>query len=134
MTPSQAYRAALEAAAKVADRQYEAYLKAANKSESEMMACRFDQKSDACTMLAAAIRALPVPEDVGGFRITQKANPTADIIARGMKELNDAGGMVLVPREPTETMLEAANREWDGRMSARSAGVWMAMIEAYAKE
>ena len=31
--------------------------------------------------------------------------------------------------EPSEGMLEAANREWDGRMSARSAGVWQAMIQ-----
>lgn len=42
-----------------------------------------------------------------------------------------AGGeWVSVPREPTEAMYAAANREWDGRMSARSAGVWQAMIAA----
>ena len=33
-------------------------------------------------------------------------------------------------REPTEPMLQASEREWDGRMSARSAGVWQAMIDA----
>lgn len=36
----------------------------------------------------------------------------------------------LKPREPTEAMHKAANREWDGRMSARSAGVWQAMWDA----
>jgi hypothetical protein len=36
----------------------------------------------------------------------------------------------LVPIEPTEAMLKAAEREWDGRMSARSAGVWKAMLDA----
>jgi hypothetical protein len=36
----------------------------------------------------------------------------------------------LTPREPTEEMHAAANREWDGRMSARSAGVWQAMWDA----
>lgn len=39
-------------------------------------------------------------------------------------------GWALVPIEPTEAMHAAANREWDGRMSARSAGVWQAMIGA----
>jgi hypothetical protein len=39
-------------------------------------------------------------------------------------------GWRLVPREATENMHQAAHREWDGRMSARSAGVWDAMIEA----
>jgi hypothetical protein len=37
-------------------------------------------------------------------------------------------------REPTEAMLEASNREWDGRMSARSAGVWQAMVDAALTE
>lgn len=36
----------------------------------------------------------------------------------------------LVPKEPTEEMHGAANREWDGRMSARSRGVWKAMLAA----
>jgi len=39
-------------------------------------------------------------------------------------------GWRLVPVEPTEAMHEAANREWDGRMSARAAGVWQAMLAA----
>lgn len=39
-------------------------------------------------------------------------------------------GFVLVPKVPTEAMHDAANREWDGRMSARSAGVYEAMIAA----
>lgn len=33
-------------------------------------------------------------------------------------------------REPTEGMVEASNREWDGRMSHRSSGAWLAMIDA----
>ena len=37
---------------------------------------------------------------------------------------------VCVPVEPTEAMYAAAEREWDGRMSARSAGVWKAMLAA----
>jgi hypothetical protein len=36
--------------------------------------------------------------------------------------------------EPSEGMHEAANREWDGRMSARSAGVWNAMLTQFIKE
>lgn len=39
-------------------------------------------------------------------------------------------GYVIVPVNPTEAMYAAAEREWDGRMSARSAGVWRAMIAA----
>lgn len=42
----------------------------------------------------------------------------------------EADGWVLVPREPTEAMLKASEREWDGRMSARSSGVWQAMLAA----
>lgn len=42
--------------------------------------------------------------------------------------------VVLVPREPTEAMIEASNREWDGRMSHRSSGAWKAMIAAYEAE
>lgn len=38
--------------------------------------------------------------------------------------------LVLVPREPTPEMYAAAEREWDGRISARIAGVWQAMIDA----
>ena len=33
-----------------------------------------------------------------------------------------------VPVVADETMHAAAEREWDGRMSARSAGVWTAML------
>lgn len=33
-------------------------------------------------------------------------------------------------REPTEDMIEASNREWDGRMSHRSSCAWQAMIDA----
>ena len=33
----------------------------------------------------------------------------------------------VVPVEATEEMVEAAARDWDGRMSARSSGVWGAM-------
>lgn len=39
-------------------------------------------------------------------------------------------GWKLVPVEPTEAMHKAAEREWDGRMSARSRGVWQAMLAA----
>lgn len=79
MTPSQAYRAGLEAAAKVA------YYAAGNTHVCS--ACRLALSDE----IVFAIRALPVPEDAGSFHITQKANPTADIIARGMKELEDVG-------------------------------------------
>ena len=41
-----------------------------------------------------------------------------------------ADGYKLVPVEPTEEMYAAAEREWDGRMSARSRGAWQAMIAA----
>lgn len=37
---------------------------------------------------------------------------------------------VMVPREPTEAMLAASEREWDGRMSFRSTGAWQAMLSA----
>ena len=37
-------------------------------------------------------------------------------------------------REPTEAMHEAANREWDGRMSFRVTGAWQAMIAAALKQ
>lgn len=53
--------------------------------------------------------------------------PTAPVNVGGQPE---ADGWRLVPIEPTEEMHAAANREWDGRMSARSAGVWQAMINA----
>ena len=33
-------------------------------------------------------------------------------------------------REPTEAMIDASNREWDGRMSYRSSGAWQACIDA----
>lgn len=36
-------------------------------------------------------------------------------------------------REPTEAMLAATNREWDGRMSFRSTGAWQAMIDEALK-
>jgi hypothetical protein len=39
-------------------------------------------------------------------------------------------GWKLVPVEATEAMHQAANREWDGRISARIANVWGAMLAA----
>lgn len=39
-------------------------------------------------------------------------------------------GWALVPIEPTPLMHAASEREWDGRMSARTRGVWRAMISA----
>lgn len=39
-------------------------------------------------------------------------------------------GMVVVPVVPTLEMIEASNREWDGRMSHRSSGAWQAMVAA----
>ncbi len=39
-------------------------------------------------------------------------------------------GWWLVPIEPTEAMYAAAEREWDGRMSVRTRGVWQAMLAA----
>lgn len=52
-----------------------------------------------------------------------------------------AAGYVIVPREPTEAMIEASNREidfrdnadWDGRKSHLSSGAWRAMIDAAPK-
>ncbi len=35
-----------------------------------------------------------------------------------------------VLEEPSEAMLEASNREWDGRMSYRSTGAFLAMLSA----
>ena len=49
---------------------------------------------------------------------------------RMFADVLDSNGLVVVPKEPTEKMYAAAEREWDGRMSARSAGVWKSMIEA----
>ena len=37
---------------------------------------------------------------------------------------------ILVPKVATEGMHEATLQEWDGRMSARSAGVYDAMLSA----
>lgn len=37
-------------------------------------------------------------------------------------------------REPTEKMLAASAREWDGRMSYRSSGAWQAMIDEALKQ
>src|SRR5690606_36666785 len=42
--------------------------------------------------------------------------------------VTEAQGCRLVPEEPTDAMYAAAEREWDGRMSARIAGVWKAML------
>jgi hypothetical protein len=42
----------------------------------------------------------------------------------------DACGMVLVPREPTKEMLEAA---WADALAEDAAGVWRAMIAAYGQ-
>ena len=42
----------------------------------------------------------------------------------------EAQGLVIVPREPTEAMLQATEKEWDGRMSFRSTGAWQAMLAA----
>lgn len=74
MTPAQAYRAALEAAAKVAEDSLSIHIHIMDKSI--LYAAR-----QAADDIAAAIRALPVPQ--------------AD------------GDMVMVPREPTEEMIGA---------------------------
>jgi hypothetical protein len=37
-------------------------------------------------------------------------------------------------RDPSEKMIEASNREWDGRMSHRSSGAWQAMIDCALAE
>lgn len=36
----------------------------------------------------------------------------------------------IVPREPSDAMVEASNREWDGRMSYRSSGAYQAVTAA----
>ena len=53
------------------------------------------------------------------------ASRAADLLSR-----MDGEGWRTVPVEPTEAMYAAAEREWDGRMSARSRGVWQAMLAA----
>lgn len=45
-----------------------------------------------------------------------------------------ARAAIAAMREPTEVMIEASNREWDGRMSYRSSGAWQAMIDAALSE
>lgn len=47
-----------------------------------------------------------------------------------MEYLEDAKAAIGAMREPTEAMIEASNREWDGRMSHRSSGAWQAMVDA----
>lgn len=44
-----------------------------------------------------------------------------------------ARAAIAAMREPTSTMLEASNREWDGRMSHRSTEAWHAMIDEALK-
>lgn len=47
------------------------------------------------------------------------------------REYAGAASMAIAAmREPTPEMIEASNREWDGRMSHRSSGAWEAMIDA----
>jgi hypothetical protein len=48
--------------------------------------------------------------------------------------LRDARAAIEAMREPTEEMIKASNREWDGRMSHRSSGAWQVMIDAALKE
>ena len=48
--------------------------------------------------------------------------------------LTQARTAISAMREPTEKMVEASNREWDGRMSHRSTGAWQAMIDAALQE
>lgn len=50
---------------------------------------------------------------------------------RAIHDATTGAGLVVVPRVATDQMHYAAMREWDGRMSARSAGVWQAMITAH---
>ena len=45
-----------------------------------------------------------------------------------------ASGFAILPLEATDEMHNAAEREWDGRMSARSTGVWRVMVAAYLNE
>jgi hypothetical protein len=47
---------------------------------------------------------------------------------------NRARAAIEAMREPTEAMIAASNREWDGRMSHRSSGAWRAMIDAALAE
>jgi hypothetical protein len=49
---------------------------------------------------------------------------------RRISSLRKAALAIAAMREPTEAMIEASNREWDGRMSHRSSGAWQAMIDA----
>jgi hypothetical protein len=44
-----------------------------------------------------------------------------------------ARAVIAAMREPTDAMVEASNREWDGRMSHRSSGAWQAMIDEALK-
>ena len=45
-----------------------------------------------------------------------------------------ARAAIAAMREPTESMVAASDREWDGRMSHRSTGAWQAMIDEALKE
>lgn len=49
-------------------------------------------------------------------------------------KLEEARAAIDAMREPTEAMMDASNREWDGRMSYRSSGAWRAMVDAALSE
>src|SRR5580658_5324319 len=38
--------------------------------------------------------------------------------------VRESQSAIVAMRETTEAMIEASNREWDGRMSHRSSGAW----------
>ncbi len=71
-----------------------------------------DAKKMLCATYEARIRSTLLPGAAGA-------------VARG-----DPDEWVVVLREPTPEMYAAAERDWDGRMSARSRGVWQAMLAA----
>jgi hypothetical protein len=61
---------------------------------------------------------------IGGFAFDDHAQDYSEKYYR----LHQARAAIAALREPSEAMIEASNREWDGRMSHRSSGAWRAMI------
>lgn len=154
MTTSQSYRAALEAAAKVADGCHWVLPMYDNK---EMNIASDDAAESVSEQIAAAIRALPVMQDAGDMVIKKRGmyyrpnrqGYTSNISEAGRFTLEEAErethpngsdgprdgmdyekapshaqDMVMVPREPTPEMLEAASGHY------LLASIYRAMIRA----
>lgn len=73
--------------------------------------------------------------DISGIGIGLFGSAAFLLVTREEPRAQKAGVVLgqLVPKEPTEPMLKATEREWDGRMSFRSTGAWKAMLGAAPK-